>query len=171
MRAHLTARRRPDFRAGDIIPVLAVTVPSVALIAIVLTLAVARQSSSPRQATDPLGRRIVALLGHADSIRLSPEQQRIADTVAGVVPMPCHRGKTLAARCCACNLGKSIAGVIKEQIAQKGADAEQAKKAALEWIQSVNPGGYSGGACPGGRCRRPFREDGCAGMKESDLVY
>jgi len=171
VRAHLTARESRTSRWRDILPLLAVALPALALVALVATHGLSHLTPAPREPAAPLGPRAAALVAYAHAVRLTAEQQRVVDAAARTVPMPCHRGKTLADHCCSCNLGRSIDGLIKEQVARHGASAEQAAAAAAEWIRSVNPHAYSGGTCPEGRCDRPFADDGCGGMKEHGRAH
>lgn len=122
-------------------------------------------------ASDDVRRRTLELIGYATSIRLTPEQETVkADALSDIRP-PCGDSRSLAVRCCGCNLFKSISGLANHAIADEGKDAARVRQAVLDWIAVTNPGGYSGAACERKRCERPFREDGCGGMREARLVF
>jgi hypothetical protein len=42
-------------------------------------------------------------------------------------------------------------------------DVASIRRTTEAWIQTSNPGGYTGRACAQQRCSRSFREDGCGG--------
>ena len=132
-----------------------------------------REGAGPpadQAAADELRRQAVELIGYARSIRLSPGQQQAKSEALASITAPCGNRNSLAVGCCPCNLGKSINGLANRMIAQEGADAPKVRQAVLDWIARTNAGGYSGAACDRKLCERPFREDGCGGMREARLV-
>jgi hypothetical protein len=67
-------------------------------------------------------------------------------------------------------MAKSWWGLSKHLIVDEGFDAQQVKTAVKEWLEFINPDGFSGNACYTARCNRPFHKNGCGGMKEDNLV-
>jgi hypothetical protein len=122
-------------------------------------------------ANGELQQRTAELIGYARSIALTPEEEGVKAEALSGITMPCANRNTLAVRCCSCNLSKSITGLANHLIAREGADVARVRQAVLDWISQANPGGWSGAACERKRCERPFREDGCGGMKETRLVF
>jgi hypothetical protein len=68
-------------------------------------------------------------------------------------------------------MAKTIWGLSSYLIAEQGYSADQVSEAVAEWIQFINPGGFSGDACFTGGCIRPFNKNGCGGMEESRVVW
>jgi len=104
-------------------------------------------------------------------IRLDKEQEKIKKAALTAIPAPCCSDKSAYTCCCTCNMSRSIWGLANYMIAKQGADATAVRAKAKEWIAYINPNGFSGKACYTGRCQRPFRQDGCGGMKASQLVF
>ena len=107
----------------------------------------------------------------ARTIRLNSEQETIKKAALSTIPAPCCSDKSAYTCCCPCNMSRSIWGLANYMISEQRADAKVVRAKAEEWIAYINPNGYSGKACYIGRCQQPFREDGCAGMKPSRLVF
>lgn len=103
------------------------------------------------------------------TIRLSPEQQQIKKDALSSIPAPCCSDKSAYTCCCPCNMSRGIWGLANHMIAKRNADAAAVRAKTKEWIAFINPNGYDGKACYTGRCARPFRQDGCGGMKASQL--
>lgn len=109
-------------------------------------------------------------IGYYRSIKLTPEQERIKVEALSTIPAPCCSEYSLATCCCPCNMAKSAWGMAAWLITEKGYDAGQVRQAALDWIEFINPDGFTGTSCSKGGCMRPFAHDGCGGMKESELL-
>lgn len=101
---------------------------------------------------------------------LTPDQQRIMDAALGSIPAPCCKQNSIAHCCCPCNLAKSTWGLAKFLITQRHADVATVHTAAVQWLQFVNPHGFSGDACFTGGCARAFAGNGCGGMDDRHLV-
>lgn len=104
------------------------------------------------------------------SIRLNEGQEAIMREALTELPAPCCSDKTAYTCCCECNMAKSWWGLSKHLIADEGYDAEQVRDAVEDWFAFINPDGFSGDACYTGGCFRPFRENGCGGMDESQIA-
>ncbi len=104
-------------------------------------------------------------------IRLDREQEKIKKAALLDLPAPCCSDKSAYTCCCACNMSRTIWGLSQYMIAKQGADARTVRAKVKEWLAFINPSGYSGKACYKGRCERPFREDGCGGMRVTNLVF
>lgn len=104
------------------------------------------------------------LIAYDQAVVLSPEQRTVMDHGLSSIPAPCCAEYSIATCCCPCNLARSVWGLSKFLIVQQHAGADQVNAAASEWLQFVNPGGYTGDACHTGGCNRPFAENGCGGM-------
>jgi hypothetical protein len=109
-------------------------------------------------------------IAHYRSIELTYEQEQIKVQALAALPAPCCSEYTMATCCCPCNMAKSVWGLSAWLITEKGYGVEQVRQAAVDWIEFINPHGFTGTACSKGRCPRPFTHDGCGGMKESDLL-
>lgn len=104
------------------------------------------------------------------SIALSSEQRKVLVDALSPIKAPCCSNNSMATCCCPCNLAKTIWGLSKHLIVDKGYDASQVRTAALDWLHTTNRQGYSGDACLTGHCNRAFAENGCGGMDDADLI-
>ena len=109
-------------------------------------------------------------IGYYNTIKLTPDQQKVKEEALGSIPAPCCKEYTMATCCCPCNLAKSVWGLSNYLITEKNYDAARLKKAVQEWIEFIHPGGYKGDSCSNGRCGQSFANDGCGGMKDQ-VVY
>lgn len=109
-------------------------------------------------------------IGYYNSIKLTPEQEKIKEEALGSIPAPCCKEYTMATCCCPCNLAKSVWGLSNYLIAEQNYDAVRLKKTVQEWIEFIHPAGYQGDSCSSGRCGQSFANDGCGGMKDQ-VVY
>lgn len=109
-------------------------------------------------------------ISYHHAIALSTEQQRVMEEGLSPIAAPCCDQHTIATCCCPCNLAKSAWGLSKLLIARHGANAGQVRTAVTEWLQFINPGGYTGDACFTRGCNRPFEENGCGGMDDRYVV-
>ncbi len=108
---------------------------------------------------------------HNRSISLTAEQRAVMDEALRGLPAPCCADKTAATCCCPCNMAKSWWGLSKYLIAERGYESDQVRKAVAEWIQFINPDGFTGDACYTGGCNRPFHENGCGGMSKGEVIF
>ncbi len=106
-----------------------------------------------------------------DEIRLTPAQEKIRVEALSTIPAPCCSDNPMTTCCCPCNLAKSVWGLSKHLITEKGTGAAEVHQAALDWIAFINPGGFTGDACYTGGCGRPARANGCGGMNEASPVF
>lgn len=105
-----------------------------------------------------------------NAIPLNAAQQRVKAEALNAIKAPCCSEYTMVTCCCPCNLAKSVWGLSHYLIAKKGYSAPQVKKAVLQWLASINPGGFTGNACFNGGCTRPFSKNGCGGMEATQVI-
>jgi hypothetical protein len=105
-----------------------------------------------------------------NAIPLNADQQRVKAEALNAIKAPCCSEYSMATCCCPCNLAKSVWGLSHYLIAKKGYAAPQVKKAVLAWLESINPGGFTGNACFTGGCKRPFAKNGCGGMEATQVI-
>ena len=109
-------------------------------------------------------------IGYSRSIDLTPAQRAVRDRALAAIPAPCCAKFSMDTCCCPCNLAKSVWGLSNFLITRQHAGDSEVRRATLEWIRFVNPGGFTGDVCDtGGGCSRRFADDGCGGMDERDL--
>ena len=114
---------------------------------------------------------VETLIEHYRSITLTEEQEAIRVAALQDMPAPCCNNFSAATCCCECNLSRSLWGLSKYLIVERQADAKQVRSAAEAWVAALNPDGYSGNTCTTGRCNRPFKNDGCGGMRDGHVVF
>lgn len=107
----------------------------------------------------------------SDSIRLTPEQEKIKEEVLSSIPTTCCSKFSMLTCCCACNMAKTIWGLSNHMLAHEGADAKRLRAAVLEWTRFIGPKGFTGDACFKGGCARPFTDNGCGGMDSEKVVF
>jgi hypothetical protein len=105
------------------------------------------------------------------TIKLTPAQEKIKSAALTTIAAPCCSKFSVATCCCPCNMAKTVWGLSNYAIAQKGYNTEQLKELVVEWLQFTNKDKYTGDACFTGGCGRAFRENGCGGMIDSDVVF
>jgi len=110
-------------------------------------------------------------MGYNNSIKLTPEQEKLKTDVLSKIPAPCCTEYSIATCCCPCNLAKSVWGLSKYAIVNLNYDAKKLNDAVLEWIKFTHTNGFAGDSCSKGRCGAPFAQDGCGGMKEGEIVF
>lgn len=110
-------------------------------------------------------------IGYNSSIKLTPEQEKLKTDVLSKIPAPCCSQYSIATCCCPCNLAKSVWGLSNYAIANLHYDAKKLNDAVVDWIKFTHKNGYAGNACSNGRCTSAFSEDGCGGMKETEIVF
>lgn len=106
-----------------------------------------------------------------DSIQLTPAQEAIRVEALSAIPAPCCSDNSAATCCCPCNMAKSVWGLSKYLITEKGAGVDEVRKAAQDWFGFINPEGFSGDVCYTGGCGRAFHENGCGGMRADRPVF
>ena len=102
---------------------------------------------------------------------LTVTQRVVMESALSTLPAPCCSKYTAATCCCSCNLARTIWGLSKHLIVEQNYSAGEVRKSVSDWIQAVNPDGFSGKACFNGGCRRPFGSDGCGGMSTSKIAF
>jgi len=110
-------------------------------------------------------------IGYADSMSLTPEQQKVKEAVLTAIPAPCCKEFSAATCCCPCNMAKSIWGLSNFMLVRHNANAAELRTAVEGWIRVINPAGFSGDACHKRGCDRPFAKNGCAGMNHERVVF
>lgn len=106
-----------------------------------------------------------------EEIQLTPAQERIRVEALSAIPAPCCSDNSAATCCCPCNMAKSVWGLSKYLITEKGAGVAEVRQAAQDWFQFINPEGFSGDVCYIGGCNRAFDENGCGGMRHDRPVF
>ena len=104
------------------------------------------------------------------TIPLSAEQEAVKKIALTAMPAPCCSDKSAYTCCCSCNVSRTIWGLSNYLIAKQGKSEKEVREKVNEWIQFVNPEGYSGDSCYRGGCPRAFKDNGCGGMKANHLV-
>ncbi len=110
-------------------------------------------------------------IGYYNSIKLTPEQEKLKKDVLSKIPAPCCSEYSIATCCCPCNLAKSVWGLSNYAIANLNYDTKKLNDAVLEWIEFTHKNGHAGDSCSKGRCGSSFSEDGCGGMKDTEIVF
>jgi hypothetical protein len=109
-------------------------------------------------------------IDYYSAIRLTPTQERIKAEALDSIPAPCCKNYSMKTCCCPCNLAKSAWGLSNYLIAKKGYGAPEVKSAVVGWLAFINPNGFTGNACFTGGCKRPFAQNGCAGMDAAHVI-
>ena len=110
-------------------------------------------------------------MGYCKSIKLTPAQEKIKNQALSAIPAPCCSDFSVATCCCPCNMAKSIWGLSHFLIAKKNSNATHVKETVTAWIHFINENGFDGNTCNEGRCGFPFKESGCGGMKEGNVIF
>ena len=105
------------------------------------------------------------------TITLTPQQEAIKKQALGAMPAPCCNDNSAYTCCCPCNLSRTIWGLANYLIAEQTAGVEKVQAKVSEWVRFVNPEGFGGKICYQGGCPRPFKRDGCGGMKPEQVVF
>lgn len=109
-------------------------------------------------------------IGYSRSIELTAAQRTLRDRALSSIPAACCEKFSAATCCCPCNLARSVWGLTNYLIVRQGADVPGIRRAVRDWLDFVNPRGFSGDACDtGGGCNRRFSNNGCGGMDERNL--
>ena len=110
-------------------------------------------------------------IGYFDSIKLTPEEEKIKQEALSQMPAPCCSKFSMATCCCPCNLAKAAWGLSNYLIATQGLQADEVRATVKRWIEFTHPKGFSGNACFDNQCDAPFSSDGCGGMNQNKLVF
>lgn len=110
-------------------------------------------------------------IDYYNSIKLTPEQELVKKQALSRIPAPCCSDNTAYTCCCPCNMAKSWWGLTHHLIANEGYSADEVQAAVEEWIEFINPKGFTGNSCYTGGCPRPFHRNGCGGMNEDRIVF
>lgn len=106
-----------------------------------------------------------------ETIELTPEQERIKLAALSKLPAACCADNSAYTCCCVCNLSRTVWGLTAHLIAERDYDAAQVQAAVKQWIQFVNPEGFSGNSCYRGGCERSFENNGCGGMNPGHVIW
>jgi hypothetical protein len=170
------AARLPDAHASHEQPTQSAAVPKAAASVAEASLPTTPPVASPVAATrvDVVfsGKRdeTERFIAYYQSIRLTPEQERVKVEALASIPAPCCSENPLATCCCPCNMAKAAWGLSAWLISEKSYDVGQVRQAAKDWLAAANPAGFSGDACDSGGCTRPIRENGCGGMDQGKVL-
>ena len=170
------AARVPDAHASHEQSTQSAAVPKAAASAAATSLPTTPPAASPVAATriDVMfsGKRdeTERFIAYYQSIRLTPEQERVKVEALASIPAPCCSENPLATCCCPCNMAKAAWGLSAWLISEKSYDVGQVRQAAKDWLAAANPGGFSGDACSNGGCGRPIRENVCGGMDQRKVL-
>lgn len=110
-------------------------------------------------------------IGYQKSIQLTAEQEEIKREALEAIPAPCCNDNTAYTCCCPCNMSLAIWGLSHLLITEHGYNAVQLKAKVENWIKVINPDGFSGNVCYTGGCARPFKHNGCGGMRPGHVTW
>ena len=113
----------------------------------------------------------VEFIRYYETIQLTREQEAIKREALSPIPAACCSNNSAYTCCCVCNLSRTVWGLTAYLITEKKATVEEIQDAVAEWIELVNPAGFSGDACFKGGCMRSFEKNGCGGMQASRLIW
>lgn len=105
------------------------------------------------------------------TIRLTPEQELVKKAALTEIPAPCCDDNSAYTCCCSCNISRTIWGLANYMITEHDADVRTLQAKVSAWINFITPNGYSGKACYIRGCSRAFKNDGCGGMRRSQVVF
>ena len=110
-------------------------------------------------------------IAYEGAIELTPEQEAIKKKALEAIPAPCCDDNTAYTCCCPCNMALTIWGLAAVMITDHGADAATVQAKVEEWIEYINPDGFSGDECYTAKCNNSFRNSGCGGMSADRPVF
>jgi len=113
----------------------------------------------------------VEFIRYYETIKLNREQEAVKREALSALPAACCANNSAYTCCCVCNLSRTVWGLTAYLITEKGAGVEEVQTAVREWIQFVNPAGFSGDSCFNGGCMRSFAKNGCGGMQASRIIW
>jgi hypothetical protein len=97
---------------------------------------------------------------------LTAEEEAVKKEALSKLEAPCCDDNRMDTCCCPCNLAKTAWGLSAYLIHVKHYDATQVRTKVAEWLEFVNPNGFTGDACyTAGGCDRAISSNGCGGMK------
>lgn len=143
----------------------------VVALALVAFSAWAADQASDDLAFDDVKAQTQTFIGWHGSIKLTPEQEAVKKEALEALPAPCCSDNTAYTCCCPCNMSLAIWGLSHHLIAERGWNADQVRAKVVEWIETINPDGFSGNVCYTGGCNRPFAENGCGGMRPGHVNW
>ncbi|HSK75369.1 MAG TPA: CusA/CzcA family heavy metal efflux RND transporter [Thermoanaerobaculia bacterium] len=126
--------------------------------------------ANPAQPARDMKTEAVRYIEYYNSIRLTPEQEKVKNDALTKIPAPCCSENSIATCCCPCNMAKAVWGYSAYLITEKGYNAPQLEKAVRDWLGAANPSGFTGDACHNGGCARSFEHNGCGGMIEGVVL-
>jgi hypothetical protein len=135
-----------------------------------LPAAAAMRRGDGRSPSPTVRARAEQYIDYWNAIPLNTDQERVKDKALRSIKAPCCSQYSMATCCCPCNLAKSVWGLSHYLIGRKGYTAPQVKKAVLQWLEAINPAGFTGNACFTGGCKRPFAQNGCGGMEAAQVI-
>lgn len=160
-------REREVFRFG----VILVVVGAAALGALSVAAGAAADGSADSIEFADVRQQSREFIEYYHAITLTPEQEAIKREALSALPAPCCSDNSAYTCCCPCNMAKTWWGLAAHLIVDKGHDAERVRDKVAEWIEVINPDGFSGDACYTRGCFRPFRENGCGGMHDEEVIF
>ena len=114
----------------------------------------------------------LSFIEYHNNAALTPEQEAIKREALTELPAPCCSDNSAYTCCCPCNMAKAWWGLAEYLIVEKGYGAEQVRDKVAEWIEFINPDGFSGDVCyTSGGCMKPFRDNGCGGMNDRNVAF
>ena len=81
-------------------------------------------------------------INYNKSIMLTARQKDIRHRALAELKAPCCDDNSADTCCCPCNLSKSVWGLTKYVISEKGFDVQQTRKSALEWLMFTRSNYY-----------------------------
>lgn len=110
-------------------------------------------------------------MGYYQSIKLTPDQEKIKADALSRMEAPCCKEFTMATCCCPCNLAKSVWGLSNYLVSVQKLPADRVAETVKTWIQFAYENGYTGDACSKDRCNVAFKQDGCGGMNDQNVIF
>ena len=148
---------------------------SVLLVPVVLLASSASQKEDEAAAIDieftDVRSQTLEFMEYYQTIELTPEQERVKLAALSKLPAACCADNSAYTCCCVCNLSRTVWGLTAHLIVERDYSVEQIQTAVKQWIEFVNPAGFSGNACYRGGCARSFANNGCGGMNPNHVVW
>ena len=110
-------------------------------------------------------------IAYDKSIQLTAAQEVVRLEALTPMAAPCCKEFSAATCCCRCNMMRARDGLAKHLIADLGLDATSVRAQVAAWHQAINPDGFTGDSCSTGQCGHAFKDNGCGGMTEGQLVF
>ncbi|MGA7617250.1 MAG: hypothetical protein WBX15_18960 [Thermoanaerobaculia bacterium] len=129
-------------------------------------------AASGKMVFNDVAKQTAEFMGYDKILKLTAEQEKVRRTALESIPAVCCSQYSAYTCCCPCNFSKTVWGLSKYLVAKKGYNVAQVKETVQQWIHFVNPRGFTGDACfTDGGCQRPFNQNGCGGMSETEIVF